>query len=182
MPLSLTGFVAVVLAYEAAIRVWSGKARVRGCGRARCGPGGWKCQGHKPSFIRAWREYDDPYCLCNSFSWGGSNYLWETVSKHRKRSQVRSCCGHLLAVKSTYTLWHPHKYPRCFITTSVVWMKLTLNDRTSCHEPTQSQRESVCLSVPYFNIVFSLWFVLPALPYMHVSSWVGACVCLWDHV
>ena len=71
MPLSLTGFVAVVLAYEAAIRVWSGKARARGCGCARLGPGGWKCQGHKPGFIRAWRDYDDPYCLRNSFSQRG---------------------------------------------------------------------------------------------------------------
>lgn len=58
-------------------------------------------------------------CVIHSAK-GFSNYLWETVSKHRKRSQVRSSCGHLLTVKSTYILWNPLTCLHCFITRSVV--------------------------------------------------------------
>lgn len=51
---------------------------------------------------------------------GGSNYLYETVSKQRKRPQVSSGCENLLAVKSTYTLWNPLTCLHCFITRSLV--------------------------------------------------------------
>lgn len=44
-------------------------------------------------------------CVIHSAE-GGWNYLWETVSKHRKRSQVRISCGHceihLHPVESSY--------------------------------------------------------------------------------
>lgn len=101
MPLSLTGFVAVALAYEAAIRVWSGKARVWGSDHVSVGPGGWKCQGHKPSFIRAWREYDDPYCPCNSFCRGGFRIIcWRQLANTER--------GHRLGVAvDTCSLWNP---------------------------------------------------------------------------
>lgn len=101
MPLSLTGFVAVALAYEAAIRVWSGKARVWGSDHVSVGPGGWKCQGHKPSFIRAWREYDDPYCPCNSFCRGGVIIIcWRQLANTER--------GHRLGVAvDTCSLWNP---------------------------------------------------------------------------
>lgn len=56
MPMSLTGFVAVALAYEPAIRMWNGKARVRGFSRMRHGPEGGKCRGHKLGFMKVWMQ------------------------------------------------------------------------------------------------------------------------------
>lgn len=50
------------------------------------------------------------------------------LSRAGKRPQVSVSCENLLAVKSTYTLWNPLTCLHCFITRSVVWGELSLND------------------------------------------------------
>lgn len=93
-----------------------------------------KCQGHKPGFIKAWGHHDNLYCLCNSF-WPKGGGLFARESKHWKRPQVSVSCENLLAVKSTYALWNPLTCLHCFITQSVVWGELSLNDTVELPPP-----------------------------------------------
>lgn len=147
MPLSLTEFVAGALAYEAAIRVWSGKARLWGSSGGGLGPGGVRVcvcvfvnvRGTSPVSLRP-EDATAIYTVCVihlAGGWGGEG-VRIICTRAGKGPQVSVSCENLLAVKSTYTLWNPLTCLHCFITRSAVRGALSLNDTVelpseNCH-------------------------------------------------
>lgn len=104
MPLSLTEFVAGALAYEAAIRVWSGKATLCGNSNARPGPGGVRVsvnvRGTSPVSLKP-EDITTIYTVCviHFGQRGVGNYLREKANTER---------GHRLALAvKTCWLWNP---------------------------------------------------------------------------
>lgn len=124
MPLSLTEFVAGALAYEAAIRVWSGKARLWGNSNARLGPGGVRVsvnvRGTSPVSLRP-EDIMAIYTVCVIHLAKGGVELFavdglaNTERGHRLALAVKTCwlwnplkpCGiHLRAsIVSLLNLW-----------------------------------------------------------------------------
>lgn len=107
MPLSLTEFVAGALAYEAAIRVWSGKARLWGNSDARLGPGGVRVSVNvRGTSLVSLRPEDTAaiYTVCViHLAKGGVELFAAEVLANAER-------GHRLALAvKTCWLWNPLK-------------------------------------------------------------------------
>lgn len=142
-----------------------------------------KCQGHKPSFIKAWGHHSDLYCLCNSFGQRGVRIICtKGASRAGKRPQVSVSCENLLAVKSTYTLWNPLTCLHCFITRSVVWGELSLNDTVELPLLVVQKLSFASETYLSFSFLLALPWKPPAAVCRHLlPSCTYLClICVWS--